>query len=148
MKLIIMRHGQASWSAPSDQERPLTEVGQNEVLKTANKLQHLGITRVLASPYLRAQQTGRIVAETLECTLETLDCITPDDNPVAVISELPEQGNILLASHMPLVSALTGLLCDGAVHEGPGFMTANAAVLEMDIPGPGLARFQEMIHPQ
>ncbi len=147
MKLIIMRHGQASWSAPSDQERPLTEMGQQEVLSTASKLTHLGINRVLASPYLRAQQSGRILAETLECTLETLECITPDDDPMAVVSELPAHGNIALASHMPLVGALTGLLCDGAMHQGPGFMTANAAVLEMDMPGPGLAQFVEMIAP-
>ncbi|WP_257252631.1 MULTISPECIES: phosphohistidine phosphatase SixA [unclassified Endozoicomonas] len=147
MKLIVMRHGQASWSAPNDQERPLTEVGQQEVLSTASKLTHLGISRVLASPYLRAQQSGRILAETLECTLETLDCITPDADPMAVISELPVQGNIALASHMPLVGALTSLLCEGAIHQGPGFMTGNAAVLEMELPGPGLATLIEMVAP-
>ncbi|WP_252179907.1 phosphohistidine phosphatase SixA [Endozoicomonas sp. 4G] len=147
MKLIIMRHGQASWSAPSDQERPLTETGQQEVLSTASKLTHLGISRVFASPYLRAQQSGRILAETLDCTLETLGCITPDDDPMAVISELPTQGNIALASHMPLVGSLTGLLCEGVGNQGPGFMTGNAAVLEMELPGPGLATWVEMIKP-
>ncbi|KEQ15041.1 phosphohistidine phosphatase SixA [Endozoicomonas numazuensis] len=147
MKLIIMRHGQASWSAPSDQERPLTEVGQQEVLSTASKMTTLGINRVFASPFLRAQQSGRILAETLDCTLETLDCITPDDDPMAVIAELPAQGVIALASHMPLVGALTGLLCEGSVSQGPGFMTAHAAVLDMELPGPGLARLVEMIQP-
>ncbi|WP_422133790.1 phosphohistidine phosphatase SixA [Endozoicomonas sp. ALD040] len=147
MKLIIMRHGQASWSAPNDQERPLTGMGQQEVLSTASKLTHLGINRILASPYLRAQQSGRILAETLGCSLETMDCITPDDDPMAVISELPAQGNIVLASHMPLVGALTGLLCEGSIHQGPGFMTGNAAVLEMELPGPGLATLVEMVVP-
>ena len=147
MKLIIMRHGQAGWNAVSDSQRPLTQHGQKEVSLTAGKLKGQGVERVLASPYLRAQQTGEIVAGVLGCDMDILDCITPNDSPIEAINALPESGTVLLASHMPLVSALTGLLCDGNERSGPGFATANAAVLEMDIPGTGLATLLEMICP-
>ncbi|WP_263078992.1 phosphohistidine phosphatase SixA [Endozoicomonas sp. Mp262] len=140
MKLIIMRHGQAGLNAPSDAERPLTEQGRQQAASTAKKLQHLcPATRVLASPYLRAQQTGSIVAETMSLPLETLDAIVPEGNPFAVIEVLPDSGVILLASHMPLVSALTGLLCEGSVNHGPSFSTGSAVVLEMPAPGIGTA---------
>lgn len=147
MKLIIMRHGQASWSAPSDQERPLTDAGRAEVERTARKLKTHPIDRILASPYLRAQQTAEIVSGILGCPVETLDCITPDDSPKAAMDALPDSGNVLIASHMPLVSALTGLLCEGSYSSGPGFYTGNAAVLELDMPGPGMASLKEMVTP-
>ncbi|MGI9274371.1 MAG: phosphohistidine phosphatase SixA [Endozoicomonas sp.] len=147
MKLIIMRHGQAGWNAVSDAQRPLTQYGQKEVSLTAGKLKGLGVNRVLASPYLRAQQTGEIVAAVLGCDMETLECITPNGSPLEAVNALPESGTVLLASHMPLVSAMTGLLCDGNERSGPGFATANAAVLEMEIPGIGLATLLEVVGP-
>ena len=145
MKLIIMRHGQASWSAPSDSLRPLTEAGRHEVRHTVEQLQGEGINRIVASPYLRAQQTADIASEILGVTVDTINGITPDDRPADAIGQLPEQGNVLVVSHMPLVSALTALLCDGAPSGGPGFGTANAAVLTLETPAAGLASLQKML---
>lgn len=145
MKLIIMRHGQASWSAATDFDRALTEEGRGQVFKTAELLKSQNVDRVLASPYLRAQQTGQIVSAVLGCTLDTLEGITPDGHPPSAVDELPESGVVLLASHMPFVGRLTGLLCDGVMSSGPGFPTAAAAVLEMDIPGAGMATLVERV---
>ena len=145
MKLIIMRHGQASWSAATDAERALTFEGREQVLKTAEQLQSLSVDLVLASPYLRAQQTGKIVANTLDCKLDTLESITPEGHPPSIVNELPESETILLASHMPLVGRLTGLLCEGTMSSGISFPTAAAAVLEMDIPGAGMATLVQQI---
>lgn len=145
MKLIIMRHGQASWSAATDAARALTHAGREQVLKTAELLRPQAIDLVLASPYLRAQQTGRIVSNTLDCKLDTLESITPEGYPPAIINELPESGTILLASHMPLVGRLTGLLCDGSMSSGPAYPTAAAAILEMAIPGAGMATLVQRI---
>ncbi len=148
MKLVIMRHGQASWSASSDALRPLTEAGRNEVLSTAEQLkEHYLLSRVLASPYRRAQETGKLLTHVFGCAMATLDCLIPDGDPLGVISALPEKEPVLLVSHMPLVMGLTGLLCEGAVSVGPGFHTAMAAVLELDIPAVGVARFLSMINP-
>ena len=145
MKLIIMRHGQASWSAPSDSLRPLTEVGRHQVRQTVEQLQGEGINRIVASPYLRAQQTADIASEILGVTVDTINDITPDDSPVDAVGQLPEQGNVLVVSHMPLVSALTALLCDGVPSGGPGFGTADAAVLSLEMPAAGLASLQKML---
>ena len=140
MKLIIMRHGQASWSAGSDSKRPLTDHGRKEVQATANLLlPDWSVDCVLASPYLRAQQTGKIVADILHCKMDILEDITPDGHPPAVIKHLPEDGTVLLASHMPLVGRLTGLLCEGTMSSGISFPTASAVVLEMDVPAAGMA---------
>ena len=145
MKLIIMRHGQASWSAPKDSLRPLTETGRAEVQRTATQLGAYGLERILASPYLRAQQTAEIVAEHLGLSVETIQHVTPDGSPSRAIEQLPESGNTLIVSHMPLVSGLTELLCSGSPYGGPGFGTACAAVLDCEIPVQGLATFQEML---
>ena len=145
MKLIIMRHGQASRSAASAAERALTFEGRKQVLKTAGQLKPLSVDLILASPYLRAQQTGKIVSDTLGCKLDTLGSITPEGHPPGIINELPESGTILLASHMPLVGRLTGLLCDGSMSSGLAFPTAAAAVLEMEIPGAGMATLVQQI---
>lgn len=145
MKLIIMRHGQAAWSAPSDQLRPLTDAGRSEVKTTTEQLVSEGIDTLVASPYLRAQQTAEIASGILGIPIQTLDGITPDDAPASALEQLPESGNVLVVSHMPLVSGLTALLCDGVPFGGPGFGTADAAILELDFPAPGLARLQKML---
>ena len=147
MKLIIMRHGQASWSAPSDKERSLTEQGVREVSNTVALLAGQRVDFIFASPYLRAQQTGRIAAEAFGLTVETLDELEPDGNPAKVLDALPDSGVVLLASHMPMVGYLTGLLCDGTPKVGPSFQTGMALVLEMDILAPGMGRVIERFIP-
>ncbi len=148
MKLIIMRHGQASWSAPSDRERPLTEQGAREVSSTVASLAAQKVDRILSSPYIRAQQTARIAAEALGCGVETLAELEPEGSPQSVLQVLPETGVILLASHMPMVGYLSGLLCEGVSQSGPSFQTGMALILEVDVVAPGMARVLERIIPQ
>ena len=147
MKLVIMRHGQASWSAPSDKERSLTEQGVREVSDTVAVLADQWVDCVFVSPYLRAQQTGLIVAEAFGLNVETLDELEPDGNPEKVLDALPNSGVVLLASHMPIVGYLTGLLCDGITKNGPSFQTGMALVLEVDILAPGMGRVVDRIVP-
>lgn len=140
-----MRHGQATWSAPSDAGRPLTDYGRREVRVTVEQLSGLGIDRIVASPYLRARQTAEIASKALQIPVETLEGITPDDSPRAALECLPETGNVLVVSHMPLVAGLTALLCGDSHFGGPGFATANAVVLDMELPGPGMATQQAFL---
>lgn len=148
MKVIIMRHGQADWSAPSDSERSLTEQGIQEVSSTVAQLAGQQVGRIIASPYLRAQQTASVASEAFGVALETLDALEPDGDSTAVLQALPESGVVLLVSHMPLVSCLAGLLCDGSSSNGPSFQTAMALVLTLDMPGAGMAEVAEIIMPQ
>lgn len=140
MKVIVLRHGQASWSAPLDFERELTDQGVEEVSQTVALLKACGVTDLYASPYRRAQQTAEIASAAVGCPVRTLDSLVPEGRPGEVVRELPDQGTILLASHMPLVGSLTAYLCEGTSSAGPVFTTAMALVLEMDILGPGMAR--------
>jgi phosphohistidine phosphatase len=138
-RLLIMRHGQAVSGAPDDR-RELTGQGRREVARMADWLaRHRdgeAPLRVLASPYVRARQTADLMAEALGSRVETLSIITPDDAPDAVgdwLLEQPKAEPLLLVSHMPLVSALTGWLVEGREDQGPGFPTAAIAELQGDL---------------
>lgn len=149
-RLWLMRHGEAAAGHP-DWRRELTERGRGEVLLMSTWLaqaldheerKHL---RLVASPYVRAQQSARIVAETLDSDVETLDCITPDDSPLTVIDWLQTEAGgspILLVSHMPLVGELTACLVGSAHGQGVGFATAGVAELEAGVWAAGCADLQ------
>ena len=91
--LWIMRHAEAGAGFP-DAARRLTPHGEHEArVMAAWFTQTLERSvrdslRLLASPYLRAQQTAGMIAEALSCEVETLAGITPDDSPVQVIEWL------------------------------------------------------------
>ncbi|MGB0360126.1 MAG: phosphohistidine phosphatase SixA [Endozoicomonas sp.] len=140
MQLIIMRHGQASCLAPSDQERVLTETGRAEVIRTVSGMNKLPVNRVISSPYFRAKETAEIAASTFGCDIELMDELVPEGNPQSIIDVLPQSGVVLLASHMPVVSYLAGQLCDGVPSLGPFFQTASALLLEMEVMAAGMAR--------
>lgn len=142
MRLWIVRHGQAENFAASDALRPLTGKGRKQAEATGSWLAEQGArgARVLASPYLRAQQTATIIAAALGAAVETLDCITPDDNPRRAVAWLADQPDevIVLVSHMPLVGRLLSWLEQG-VDGDAAFATAQAVALDMEIAGAGVA---------
>ena len=110
-----MRHGQAAAQAATDAERALTVAGETEVRLMASLLEGQSLDGILASPYVRAQQTAALVRSQIgfERAIATAPWLTPDDEPNDVLrylAERPEQ-NLLLVSHQPLVSQLVSLLC-------------------------------------
>ncbi len=156
MKLIIMRHGQASWSAPSDAERDLTGQGIREVTSTANALAKTfarqSIECICASPYRRAQQTAAVAGGVFVqlgmmsgFKVETLAQLIPEGDPFKVINTLPEAQVILVVSHMPLVGQLTELLC--AEPTTVAFQTGMAVILEMEIVAPAMGRIIDTVMP-
>ncbi len=158
-RLLIMRHGQAA-PGRSDAARELTPRGRQEVRRIAVWLSgrddlDLARLRLVASPFVRACQTADLVAEGLavarpQRAIETLEIITPDDSPGAVVDWLLEQDDerpVLIVGHMPLVGALTGLLVDGRADGGLAFPTGAIAELTADIPAAGCARLARFIAP-
>ena len=119
-----------------------------EVSSTIAQLAGQQVERIIASPYLRAQQTAAIASKAFAVAVETLDALEPEGDSARVVQALPAQGVVMLVSHMPLVSCLAGLLCDGSTSDGPSFQTAMALVLTLDIPGAGMAEVVEIIMPQ
>jgi len=141
MKLFIMRHGQAQLTAPTDKERTLTDVGQQETFIMATWLakhqRSFDITFV--SPYARALETFAITSQFIENTPQhhILEELTPDSSPeicgdtlLAYCAQI-NTDSALVVSHLPLVGLLVTDLCKGAMM--PSFSTSSIACVELDL---------------
>jgi phosphohistidine phosphatase len=131
----ILRHGEAEPSSPDgDGARPLTDTGAARVRALARRLAAEGWApdRVLASPLLRAQETGVLALAALPAApqLETLNELVPEADPGDLAAALHRigatRGHLLLVSHMPLVARLCGFFCGRA----EAFLPADLARLE------------------
>ncbi|MFQ3194373.1 MAG: phosphohistidine phosphatase [Colwellia sp.] len=141
MRIFVMRHGQAQSMAPSDQSRELTFLGKGEAENMASRLvdKKVHFDAIFVSPYIRAQQTAKIVKNTLATatSLTTLEFITPEDSADKMRNYLDltfidnVQANILIVSHMPLVSYLVAEFTCG--QHAPLFETASIAEISYDI---------------
>ena len=134
MKVWILRHGEAQSRARSDAERELTAHGREEVLKSAVHLTGKPLQKILASPYVRAQQTAGLVHKSLGFSdgIITVPWLTPDSDPRQVLDHLESLAcdEVLLVSHQPLVGALIGLLAHGSYQHAEPMSTASLAELE------------------
>ncbi|AXK56430.1 MULTISPECIES: phosphohistidine phosphatase SixA [Pseudomonas] len=149
MKLWVLRHGQAESHAPTDAQRNLTAHGREEVLGSAAQLIGQPISAIIASPYVRAQQTAQLVREALgfEAEIRTVSWLTPEANPLQVLQQLDGADNLLLVSHQPLVGSLIGLLQHGHLRDPQPMNTASLAELEGDWPLAGLMTLNGVKHP-
>ncbi|NES08624.1 phosphohistidine phosphatase SixA [Pseudomonas laurentiana] len=151
MKLWVLRHGEAEARATSDAERRLTEHGREQVLRSAAQLLGQPLQAVLASPYVRAQQTAMLVCDALsfDKPLITVPWLTPESGADQVIAELDKLGleHVLLVSHQPLVGTLVGMLEQGHRREPQPMGTATLAELEGDWPLAGLMTLRSLSHP-
>ena len=149
MKLWILRHGEAEAHAPSDAQRNLTEHGRAEVLRSAAHLIGQPLSAIIASPYVRAQQTAQLVREALgfEPDIRTVPWLTPEGNPVQVLEKLDTDDNVLLVSHQPLVGSLISFLQHGHPRQPQPMHTASLAELAGDFPLAGLMSLVGVKHP-
>ncbi len=154
--LYIMRHGEAQMHARDDAARELTEWGRRQVVNVSQSMKELKPRRLLVSPYVRAQQTAQIVVDQLgiEPSWDTCDQIIPNADPRAVVSLLDQQVEqhqgkqpLLMVSHNPLVSALSGLLLAGSLQQGLPFVTASVARLDFQVFGMGMGELIWIKHP-
>lgn len=149
MYLYIMRHGDAIQYARTDAERPLSEQGRRQAASMVPCFNRRP-ERVIASPYVRAQQTSAIVCEGLGIEgFETVEGIIPDGDPHEVVRLLRRYESddvLLMVSHQPLVSALIALLVDGVVNGKYMMGTASVACLQTEVIAPGQATLQWLRH--
>ena len=151
MTLWLLRHGEAEARARSDAERPLTERGRKEVRRSAARQRGRPLQYILASPYLRAQQTAEIVREVLGLALPltTADWATPDDSPREAANRLDSYpGHCLLVSHNPLLGHLAGFLQHGHLQEPLLLRTASLVELDGAAAIPGLMQLAGLYHPE
>ncbi|WP_392561889.1 phosphohistidine phosphatase SixA [Orbus sturtevantii] len=144
IKIYVMRHGEAGYSAISDSSRSLTPLGHKQCTSVANWLNAQNITFDLAlvSPYVRAQQTFSIIANAVGVKQnETNDLLKPNGHAAHIVDNLnllPLMGveSVLIVSHLPLVGYLVNELCPQVTP--PMFSTADLACVSLSKTGEGI----------
>lgn len=135
-----MRHGEASWYASSDAERPLTESG---VLRLRAALHNVhdridSIDLLIHSPYLRTTQTADIACEMLAVAQREIDSRwIPEADLVEALSSLESHADqtLMIVTHNPLVSRLVGALCGTGIEP---FDPGTIAAVDLEFPAEGL----------
>ncbi|TLU67726.1 phosphohistidine phosphatase SixA [Thalassotalea litorea] len=141
MNIFIMRHGEAELQSDSDMSRQLTQLGALETQVMARWLEkkQVSLDAILVSPYTRTQQTAALMNERFGGTLavQTLSLFTPSGSAsdchdyLDGTLNLERWKNILIVSHMPLVSYLTAQL--SIEKSTPVFVTAAIAHIDYDM---------------
>lgn len=148
MRLLLLRHGEAGFDAPSDYERHLTSGGvlrlQAMLNTAAGELSC--VSRIVHSPYLRTVQTAGLVQQEMQkqkpAPLHSLELLTPDSSPQAVVDWLSQQkdDSLLLVTHQPLIGYLVSLLCEGDLSRPEPMLPGAMVVIELEVQAAGLGR--------
>lgn len=112
-----MQHGEAA-SQKEDPSRPLTDRGRRQVGRVARAVAAVGIAPagIYHSGKLRAEQTARILAETLNPDLSPsrMEGLAPkDDLAVAERAIAAFAAPVMLVGHLPHLSRLCSRLITG-----------------------------------
>ena len=125
MKLYFMRHGHAvpGGNMP-DPERTLTPEGVLRVKNAAQVLARLKIepAHIFCSPRVRAVQTGELVAEALDMSIEITEAVNFGFNKASVESFIVDYGDVdlMFVGHEPTMSTVISNITGGMVNMKPG----------------------------
>lgn len=138
MKLYLVRHGRAK-SKTEDPERGLTELGLEEVKKTAAQLAASGIVKpvnIYHSPKKRAEQTARVMADALkpEKGVAVGEGLLPNDSILIWIENMIDRKeDLMLVGHLPYMSVMTsGLLGCPNLEDMVRFTPSSVLCFEVD----------------
>lgn len=139
-----MRHAQASFNAPSDRERPITERGVEQTKDLLRKVSKelSDVNSIWSSELLRAKQTASLVGEALGLQPVEQTFVSPDDDVRRVIEEINKLDSgtcLLVVSHQPLVGELVSFLVNGNAHQSHPYTTSEIIALDMEYVEPGMA---------
>ena len=116
MDFYLVRHGEAV-SETFDPQRPLTRVGREEVERVARVAanREIGVSAILHSGVLRAQQTAEIFAGLLPVlAVRQISGLLPQDDPAIAKAEMEvAEQPIMLVGHLPHMNRLAALLVHG-----------------------------------
>jgi phosphohistidine phosphatase len=124
MNLYIIRHAIAVQRGTPDYEddsqRPLTGKGRKRMKKIAEGIREIGVDFdvVLSSPYVRARDTAKIVANEYGMTdkIAFTDNLIPPGDFDELIKEINEKynvDNVALVGHEPMLSQFISFLITG-----------------------------------
>ena len=149
MHLYLLRHGDALTVAPNDEQRPLSLMGEEQARLAGEFLNHSGVVPdiVLASPFLRAEQTARLAAGELGAVrVQLSEHLVPTSDPRNLLRELQSLagGTILCVGHEPHLSTTISLLITGSRNARVAMEKAGLAAIEVELPfapGSGVLRW-------
>lgn len=143
MHLLVVRHAIAmereEWAKTGrpDSDRPLTDTGRRRMRKNARGLQRVSPRPELigTSPWLRAADTARVIAETLGVErMETIDAMLPDREPRVLADWLNDHGDlgaVAVVGHEPHLGDLVTWLIGGS-GSNVEFKKGGATLLRFD----------------
>ena len=89
MTVYLVRHAKAgsrrNWSG-DDAQRPLSRPGARQATKLAGALAHVGITRIVSSPYTRCVQTVEPLAAGLRIPVDQSDALAEGATTVEAVA--------------------------------------------------------------
>lgn len=137
MIIVLMRHGEASYDAPNDDVRQLTEKGRERIRHNFSMARtHIGQPSGLySSPILRARQTAELVRDLLgdKQAIVQVNWLIHETRPLEAIVALGKlaEPSVMLFSHQPLASRLAECLCGREAGE-ISMSTASIIAMEVD----------------
>ena len=137
MKIYLMRHGEASFDAPNDDERALTENGRAKIRHNIQQKQDelAGVAQFLSSPIRRAQQTAKLAHVLLrrKDVIQEVDWLLHESKPrysIEALAQVPAP-SVMLFSHQPFASRFVEILC-GLPTGSIAMNTASIIAMEAD----------------
>ena len=135
MKLILMRHGEASYGqGESDKERPLTEYGHAQARAAGTWIaeQGLVIDAVLCSSARRTRETLEALRQTSGLQVEAqlsdeLYLAGPNAMAKLIDEQRPRPEGMLVIAHNPGLGGLASSLSGQRIH----FSTASINVIDL-----------------
>jgi 8-oxo-dGTP diphosphatase len=118
--VYLIRHAHAGikhqWPG-RDGDRPLSESGHQEALGLLARLRDYPITRIMASPALRCQQTVEPLSQRRAVPIELVDALSVDAPPVRLLQLVTDPGlhQAVLCGHGEQIGLLLGQLTDGGL---------------------------------
>lgn len=149
--LLLCRHGEASFDAPSDRLRPLTDKGiaQTKTQIASNTELLSLVSEVWCSDLIRAQQTAQLFTDTTGLTAKQQGFLRPDSLPERLIRkfEAVHDGQCLLVvAHMPLLGDIVSLLTEGHPYSAHPFQTSEIVHLRGELLASGLCEIISLSH--
>lgn len=155
MHLHVFRHGLAASrdeaGVADDAKRPLTDAGTDQTVQQADGVTRLvgDLDSIATSPYRRAQQTARILADAFGIPhgeIHDLDVLAPDRDPGKALEAIWQRfdGDVAVVGHRPQLPRLASTALAGdpdAVSVRLG--TASLLTVEITDAGSELVRLVE-----
>ena len=137
MQLLLLRHADASSAAATDDLRPLSDKGRQQAQRVARfcKEHNLQPDVILASPFLRTEQTAQIVGEELGCEMVLSAFLAAGMMPFAAMEELRASLRfecVMMVGHEPDLGSLAGALLGAGNPGAIRFRKATLASLEVE----------------